>query len=129
MKGVIGAPAPILPSAAPPTSVQVSDLAYDAMSKNQRSALLSDIQKVIRNEMLSNRSTQSVMDTDKKKSESTEEELDEDSDFTAQGRDYRKNSHKKEDACSSSGSCDPLTDMTKYIRKDQIPCWGCNIDY
>jgi hypothetical protein len=123
--------APVLPST-PPTSVQVSDVAYDAMSKNQRAALLSDIQKVIRNEILANRSTRPVTNqdtSDDDSMDSDDDSWDEESDATAQGQDYRKNSCKKEDECATNSQCDPLVDMTKYIRKDQIPCWGCNIDY
>ena len=125
---------PVHPPAAGPmsTSVTVSDQGFEAMEKNQRAALLRDIQKVIRNELISNRATQHV-----KKGGDSEEDCDDDeeeedkgeSDATHQGRDYKKNSHKKEDECSVNGKCDPLVDMTKFIRKDQIPCWGCNIDY
>jgi hypothetical protein len=24
--------------------------------------------------------------------------------------------------------CPPMPDMSLYIRKDQIPCWGCNLN-
>lgn len=120
------APARIRPPVSP-TQVEVTDQGYASMEKNQRSALLRDIQKVVRNEIIANRSTEHV-----KKGCDMGDDCDEDdgsSDSTAQGRDYKKNSFKKEDSCATGGSCGPLTDMTKYIRKDEIPCWGCNIDY
>ena len=25
-------------------------------------------------------------------------------------------------------SCESKVDLSKYIKKDQIPCWGCNLD-
>ncbi len=107
-----------------PSNVPVSDQAYQAMDKNQRAGLLRDIQKVIRNELIANRALERLEhDSD------DEEDDEEESDATAQGQDYRKNSCKKEDECATNSQCDPLVDMTKYIRKDQIPCWGCNIDY
>jgi hypothetical protein len=124
------APAGIRPPVSP-TKVEVTDQGYASMEKNQRSALLRDIQKVIRNELIANRATEHVK---KGCDDDDEEECDSDhgdSTANAQGRDYKKNSFKKEeDACATGGgSCGPLKDMTKYIRKDEIPCWGCNIDY
>lgn len=109
----------------PPSSekVEVSPSGYDAMTKNQRASLLRDIQKVVRNELISKRALEHVKDQEDDYDDEDE------SDSTAQGRDYKKNSFKSEDACSADSKCDPLVDMTKYIRKDQIPCWGCNIDY
>lgn len=109
----------------PPSSdkVEVSSSGYDAMTKNQRASLLRDIQKVVRNELISKRSLEHVKDKEH------DDNDDDDFDSTAQGRDYKKNSFKTEEGCSTETKCDPLVDMTKYIRKDQIPCWGCNIDY
>lgn len=108
-----------------PSQVSLSNQSYDAMEKNQRAALLRDIQKVIRNELIANRSVEHV----KGQNDTDHDEDCGESDATAQGKDYKKNSFKKEDECSTGGQCEPLNDMTKYIRKDQIPCWGCNIDY
>jgi hypothetical protein len=33
------------------------------------------------------------------------------------------------DSCQSFYPSDNDPDMSKYIRKDQIPCWGCSLDY
>lgn len=115
----------------PPSSenVEVSPSAYDAMTKNQRSSLLRDIQKVVRNELISKRALQPVTQSATDQGNQEENCDRQETTSTAQGKDYKKNSLKSEDTCSGDSSCSPLTDMSKYIRKDQIPCWGCNIDY
>lgn len=126
----------------PAAKVEVSDTAYESMSKNQRSQLLKDIQKIVRNEILSERSVSNPSGSDSSSSSSrsdevSEEEMEEcDTNLTSQGKDYMKNNLKtnKEDSeagCppGKDGLCPPLPDMRDYIRKDKIPCWGCTIDY
>jgi len=98
--------------------VAVSDTGYDAMSLQQKSDLLKNIQKIFRNELIANRSTDaSVMDTSSSSCSDT--------DSTEQGQEYNKV------LCPSNpnGSCPPIPDMTQYIKKDAIPCWGCSVDY
>jgi hypothetical protein len=46
------------------------------------------------------------------------EEDDSSSPSNYQGREYNKDSPK------NTGK----PDMSKYIRKDSIPCWGCNVE-
>jgi hypothetical protein len=126
----------------PAAKVEVSDTAYESMNKNQRSQLLKDIQKIIRNEMLSERSVSkpSVSSSTRSNKADDDDEDDEDDEcdtnLTSQGKDYMKNNLKtnKEDSeagCppGKDGLCPPLPDMRDYIRKDKIPCWGCSIDY
>jgi hypothetical protein len=111
--------------------VSVSDTGYNAMSLQQKSDLLSNIQKIFRNELLSNRSTDASV-IDKTASVSTN------SSSTNQGKEYTKSSSKEscdngedEYRCPKNpdGTCPPVPDMTQYIKKDAIPCWGCSIDY
>jgi hypothetical protein len=61
-----------------------------------------------------------------------------DSSSTQQGNEFNKASQKcdgpsDEDSyrCPKNpdGSCPPVPDMTQYIKKDAIPCWGCSVDY
>ena len=85
------------------------------MFLKQKSDLLNDIQKLFRNEILSNRSTDSSL-LDAASCSSTE------TDSTAQGNEYRCPKNK-------DGSCPPVPDMTQYIKKDSIPCAGCTLDY
>ena len=96
------------------SQVALSDTSYTAMFLKQKSDLLNDIQKLFRNEILSNRSTDSsLLDASCSSTET---------DSTAQGNEYRCPKNK-------DGTCPPVPDMTKYIKKDSIPCWGCSVDY
>ena len=94
--------------------VVVSDIGYDAMGLKQKSDLLSSIQKMFRNELLASRSTDASMIDPASCSSST-------TDSTSQGCEYNKTSDKE--------SCSSEPDMSKYIKKDSIPCYGCALDY
>lgn len=131
------------PTPTSPSKVEVTDTAYDAMTKNQRSQLLKDIQKIVRNEVLSDRSTTALLEnsSEQKKKSADKKWMEEESDencettSTSQGKDYTKNTLKtSEDSelgcpAGKDGRCPPVPDMRDYIRKDKIPCWGCSIDY
>ena len=96
--------------------VSVSDTGYTAMALQQKSDLLKDIQKIFKNELLSNRATNPIENNCS--SESTH--------ATAQGMEYDVN--KPHDShVQNNESCD--NDMSQYIKKDAIPCWGCSLDY
>lgn len=103
--------------------VSVSKSGYDAMMLQQKMDLLKDIQKVVRNELIASRTTEPVgmLEKSGKKTDSV-----------AQGEEYSDSCYKDtEYRCPKNpdGSCPPLPDMTKYIKKDEIPCWGCSVDY
>jgi len=110
--------------------VTVSDTGYDAMALKQKSDLLSNIQKMFRNELLANRSTDvSMKDTSSSYSNSSS---------TQQGNEFNKSSQKCDGSSDEDnyrcpknpdGSCPPVPDMSQYIKKDAIPCWGCSVDY
>jgi len=111
--------------------VTLSDTSYDAMALKQKSDLLSNIQKMFRNELLANRSTDSSVIDKTTSSSST-------SSSTQQGNEFNKASQKCDDTSDEDsyrcpknpdGSCPPVPDMTQYIKKDAIPCWGCSVDY
>ena len=111
--------------------VTLSDTSYDAMALKQKSDLLSSIQKMFRNELLANRSTDSSVIDKTTSSSST-------SSSTQQGNEFNKASQKCDDTSDEDsyrcpknpdGSCPPVPDMTQYIKKDAIPCWGCSVDY
>lgn len=104
--------------------ISISGSGYDAMTLQQRMELLKDIQKVVRNELISHRSTDQIISGETRKSKP--------SDATAQGKEYSKSCYKGTDeSCPSypNGTCPPLPDMSQYIKKDAIPCWGCSLDY
>jgi hypothetical protein len=105
--------------------VSVSGSGYEALTLQQRMDLLKDIQKVVRNEILANRSTHPVMNNEMKPEETNS---------TAQGKEFEKSCDKESEQeyrCPKNpdGSCPPVPDMSQYIKKDAIPCWGCAIDY
>jgi len=104
--------------------VSISGSGYNAMNLNERSELLKDIQKLVKNEVLANRSTKPIISGETRKSQDT--------DSTAQGREYEESCYKDtEYRCPKNpdGSCPPVPDMTQYIKKDEIPCYGCSLDY
>ena len=88
--------------------VSVSDTAYTAMDLQNKSALLQNIQKIVKNELAASRNQSN-------------------NNPIAMG----------EDCCNSDSTCDQQgqeynsekNDMSKYIKKDSIPCWGCTLDY
>jgi len=104
--------------------VSISGSGYNAMNLNERSELLKDIQKLVKNEVLANRSTKPIISGETRKSQDT--------DSTAQGKEYEESCYKEtEYRCPKNpdGSCPPVPDMTQYIKKDEIPCYGCSLDY
>lgn len=137
------------PFQAQPSVVSVSDTAYNAMTAKQRTDFLHQVQQVIRGEILASRqlehpeheheheqSCDSGTDDNRNKPEAgcdSETSLSE-----CHGREYQKQQGKQEKQEQSNkyrcpknpdGSCPPFPDMTQYIRKDQIPCWGCSVDF
>jgi hypothetical protein len=104
--------------------VTISGSGYNAMTLQQKAELLKDIQKLVKNEVLANRSTRPIISGETRKSPDT--------DCTAQGKEYEESCYKdNETRCPKNpdGTCPPVPDMTQYIRKDAIPCWGCSLDY
>ena len=102
--------------------VSISGSGYDAMNLQQRAELLKDIQKVVRNEVLASRSTTPVVNGANGKV----------TDSVSQGQEYENSCYKDtEYRCPKNpdGTCPPVPDMSQYIKKDQIPCWGCALDY
>uniref|UniRef100_A0A6C0KS63 Uncharacterized protein n=1 Tax=viral metagenome TaxID=1070528 RepID=A0A6C0KS63_9ZZZZ len=123
--------------------VSVSDTGYVAMQAKQKSDLLSNIQKIVRNELLANRMTEPTIPT--KKRDEYDNTVD-DSHCTAQGSEFKKatpkrmskgcpdNSDPYDDSDQPKDSVPKpykshMPDMSKYIKKDSIPCWGCSLDY
>jgi len=112
--------------------VSVSDDAYAAMLLKQKSEILQDLQKIVRNEILAQRSTNPVAPSGASSSATHS---------TEQGKEYSRKNHKR-DSCTDDSDCDhpngykPNTcnecekpDMREYIKKDSIPCMNCNLDY
>lgn len=151
--------------------ITLSDTGYSAMKLNKHSNLLNDVQKIIHNEMLANRSLDVIVKNPNSRSAATgfagstgsaaiqsaiqaskgpmtaKEQAKLEKSIEQLPSKLKKKAIAKmeeEGSCggSSSGSCDSGScgdschekseddaDMSKYIRKDQIPCWGCSLDY
>lgn len=101
---------------------QMSDAGSMAAALKYKSDLLKDLQKVVRNELIANRMTKQL--------ERDDDDEDHDSDAMAQGREYGCDRRQKY-RCPKNpdGSCPPVPDMSDYIKKDSIPCFGCSLDY
>ena len=152
-------PSPSKPNVINP-QVSLSDTGYAAMKLNKHSNLLNDVQKIIHNEMLANRSLDVIVKnangrgvtgasvpapsagTSVKAAARRAETLGATPDVAKaiaklppKIQAKALSEIKNENSCNSCNSCngsersenDP--DMSKYIRKDQIPCWGCSLDY
>ena len=87
--------------------VSVSNTGYDAMKLQNQSALLGNIKKIVQDELRTSRVQPenhplALSGTSGSCSNSTQ-----------QGSEYMNGKE----------------DMSKYIKKDSIPCWGCSLDY
>ena len=116
--------------------VSISDTGYNAMELQQKTDLLKDIQKIVKNEILANRMTTTMFkekEKEKEKDKIFSADDSEESDCTMQGKEYesQKNKGEEEYRCPKNpdGSCPPVPDMSQYIKKDAIPCWGCSLQY
>lgn len=123
--------------------ITLSESGYNAMNLQQKINLLKDIQKVVKSDLIVNRNLLQQINLQNQDGSHTYDSDDNGSDnsiSTMQGKEYTNGCLKpKEDDCyqdteyrcpkNPDGSCPPLPDMTKYIKKDSIPCWGCSIDY
>ena len=148
-KGEMGPPGPKGESVVPEKSgsttpqrnivvpqVSISDTGYNAMELQQKTDLLKDIQKIVKNEILANRMTTPMFkekEKEKEKDKIFSADDSEESDCTMQGKEYesQKNKGEEEYRCPKNpdGSCPPVPDMSQYIKKDAIPCWGCSLQY
>ena len=121
--------------------ITVSETGYNAMDLQQKINILKDIQKVVKSDLIANRNLLQRMDSQNNGSYTDDSNNgSDDSISTQQGKEYENGCLKpKDDECyqdtefrcpkNPDGSCPPLPDMTQYIKKDAIPCWGCSVDY
>jgi hypothetical protein len=113
-----GTAKPSKPTIVSPT-VEISDTGFKAMELNKKSNMLNDIQQIVKNELLADRMLDSTIKNTSTKPEKARKKKSCDSDNSCD------NSY---DSCTDA-SDDSKIDMSKYIKKDEIPCWGCSIDY
>jgi hypothetical protein len=128
-----GTPLPPVEPAVVNPEVTLSETGYDAMKLNKQSNLLNDIQKIVHNEMLMHRATDvSVKNPSKKKRANRDA-----SNASNASNRNASNASNRNAPCAQDemGVLDEMgdeietQDMSKYIKKDEIPCWGCSLDY
>ena len=101
----------------PDTSV--SNCTNTATQLQERSNMLENIQNKLKNSMLSSRCTTPMIPG----------ECDTQTTCTTQGLEYEDSCYKGKSSQNPDETYPPMPDMSAYIKKDAIPCWGCNIDY
>jgi len=110
-----GAATPIREEVAP--QVSLSDTGYTAMELQNKSELLKNIQKIVKQEIITARNQSAnhpmAMANRSNESNSGSDKSCGASDAVSQGNEYRHEKH----------------DMSEYIKKNAIPCWGCSLDY
>jgi hypothetical protein len=92
--------------------IGVSPMGAVAADAQQKTDFLSSVQKIIRNELLAARSTDTGVTSQHGPVSSPPSQA------LSQGKEYSNGGHKT--------TC---PDMDDYIKKDSIPCWGCALDY
>jgi hypothetical protein len=111
----------------------ISDMQGIASNKLNDANALQGIQKIIHNELLSQKGmttgAQMAFLGEKKKAQQEEEEEEEEMDESNSSPSNHQGHEFKRDCAKNTGtrnSC-RVPDMSKYIRKDSIPCWGCTL--
>lgn len=101
-----------------PATDAAAQAASDAGMKGSAAALLRDIQQIVRNEVLQTRGMTTANAQPLFQAASKEKVLLSEDPSLQQGAEH----------CNTRPTFCPK-DMSQYIRKDQIPCWGCTVDY
>ncbi len=112
----------------PQSEIVISGSGFDAMSLQQKTELLRDVQKLVKNEVIADRMLDNLNNATAQGTEAVAAT----SNALQQGQEYTTECKKKcEGPCprNKDGTCPPVPDMSEYIRKDQIPCWNCTLDY
>jgi hypothetical protein len=86
-------------------SITESEEAAVAKEKNRQAKFLQDFQSIVHNELLNEQGM-----------------------TTANSQPYLKEKKDRLSANSKPNQTKGCPDMSEYVRKDSIPCWGCNLD-
>lgn len=101
-----------------PATDAAAQAAPVANAKGNAAALLRDIQQIVHNELLQTKGMTTANAQPLFQAASKERVLLSEDPSLQQGAEH----------CNSRPTYCPK-DMSEYIRKDQIPCWGCKLDY
>lgn len=86
-------------------SITESEETSIAKEKNRQAKFLQDFQSIVHNELLNEQGM-----------------------TTANSQDYLREKKDRQSANSKPNQKKGCPDMSEYIRKDSIPCWGCNLE-
>ena len=102
------------------------DVAESAAAAAEETKMQRDVRQSVKNEILAKKAITPIVTADASTSSPSE--------LTAQGSEFMSNTYKKPAAkaieklkSASEPRCHE--DNANFIRKDQIPCWGCTLDY
>ena len=98
----------------------VSETTSNAKALQEQMSILKNIQELLKNQTLSARITEVSTPSGSVSAETSS---------TQQGKEYESSCYKDQMSHATNSACPATPDMAKYIKKDQIPCWGCNLDY
>ena len=104
--------------------IAVTDVSYDAMKLNQKSNLMKDIQKIVRNELISSHILDPNVQNDSSKASTHQNSRMEKATSCMDNMDTTDDNDQQ--YAKYKGQ---RIDMSKYIKKNEIPCWGCSLDY
>jgi len=131
---IVPKPKNVIEEAPKPTTisptVEISDTGYKAMELNKQSNMLNDIQQIVKNELLADRMLDaSIKNTPEPPKEAPKKKSRDSSKDSCGDSCGDLCSDSYDDSCDAADNSPSKIDMSQYIRKDQIPCWGCSIDY
>jgi hypothetical protein len=86
-------------------SITESEETAVAKEKNRQSKFLQDFQSIVHNELLNEQGM-----------------------TTANSQPYLKEKKDRRSENMKPNQIKGCPDMSEYVRKDSIPCWGCNLD-
>lgn len=107
----------------PPAVDAAAQAAPEANAKGSAAALLRDIQQIVHNELLQNKGMTTANAQPLFQAASKEKVL-----LEEIAPSLQQGAELKDANCGVRPKYCPK-DMNEYIRKDQIPCWGCTLDY
>ena len=126
----VSGPVLTAPTALSALSASVSPQAAVAQEKQDQSKLLRDIQEVVHNEMLLTKQATTASSQPLLQGADADEAEDQDcSESTSKKTKLSAAEEQGREMGSAQRRRNCPNDMNDYVKKDNIPCWGCTLDY
>jgi len=129
-----GAATPVREEVAP--QVSLSDTGYTAMELQNKSDLLKNIQKIVKQEIITARNQPANHPMAMANSSARSADRSADRSCGSADRSADRSAGSANGSCGSSDAMSQGNeyrhekhDMSQYIKKNAIPCWGCSLDY